>query len=200
MLKKEKKFIPTELGILVTDLLLGSFADIMQVQYTARMERLLDEIEEGRADYSSTIEGFYKKFSKDLSHAQANMTNVKAQEIPTEEVCDKCGKPMVIKWGRFGHFLACSGYPDCREVFFEAFAAAVDAGTRPETKIQLRTPLLHRTKAQIVARGVQLDVPFELTWSCYVGDALACGRCESCRLRRKGFDAAGVEDPLAYEA
>ncbi len=113
VLKKEKKFIPTELGILVTDLLVGSFADIMQVQYTAKMERRLDEIEEGRADYSSTIDEFYKKFSKDLSHAQTHMTNVKTQEIPTEEVCDKCSKSMVIKWGRFGHFLACSGYPDC---------------------------------------------------------------------------------------
>jgi DNA topoisomerase-1 len=112
--KKEKKFIPTELGFLVTDLLMGSFADIMEVQYTARMEELLDEIEEGRTDYTSTIDEFYKKFSKDLDDAQTNMTNVKAQEIPTEETCDKCGSTMVIKWGRFGHFLACSGYPNCR--------------------------------------------------------------------------------------
>jgi DNA topoisomerase-1 len=99
VLKKEKKFIPTELGFLVTDLLLQSFADIMAVQYTAHMEELLDEIEEGRADYISTIDEFYKKFKKDLEHAQANMTNVKAQEIPTDEVCDKCGSKMVIKWG-----------------------------------------------------------------------------------------------------
>jgi DNA topoisomerase-1 len=114
VLKKQKKFIPTELGFLVTDLLLQSFADIMAVQYTAHMEELLDEIEEGRADYASTIDEFYKKFKKDLEHAQKNMTNVKAQEIPTDEVCDKCGSKMVIKWGRFGHFLACSGYPECR--------------------------------------------------------------------------------------
>ncbi len=112
--KKEKKFWATELGVLVTDLLMQSFADIMEVQYTARMEELLDEIEEGRADYVSTIDDFYKKFSKDLVSAQTNMTNVKIQEIPTDEVCDKCGAKMVIKWGRFGHFLACSGYPDCR--------------------------------------------------------------------------------------
>ncbi len=112
--KKEKKFIPTELGILVTDLLLQSFADIMESQYTARMEKLLDDIEDGRTDYISTIDEFYKKFSKDLEDAKANMTNVKAQEIPTDEVCDKCGSTMVIKWGKFGHFLACSGYPDCR--------------------------------------------------------------------------------------
>ncbi|GMR21900.1 MAG: type I DNA topoisomerase [Acidobacteriota bacterium] len=112
--KVEKKFVPTELGFLVTDLLMGSFADIMATEYTARMEELLDEIEDGRANYLTTIDDFYKKFSKDLAEAKENMTNVKAMEIATEEVCDKCGKPMVIKWGRFGHFLACSGYPDCR--------------------------------------------------------------------------------------
>lgn len=112
--KVEKKFVPTELGFLVTDLLMGSFSDIMATEYTARMEELLDEIEEGRANYLTTIDGFYAKFSKDLEQAKENMTNVKAMEIATEEVCDKCGKPMVIKWGRFGHFLACSGYPDCR--------------------------------------------------------------------------------------
>jgi DNA topoisomerase-1 len=112
--KTEKKFVPTELGFLVTDLLMDSFADIMEIEYTARMEEQLDEIAEGRANYLTTIDGFYKKFAKDLEEAQEKMTNVKAREIPTEEVCDKCDKPMVIKWGRFGHFLACSGYPDCR--------------------------------------------------------------------------------------
>jgi DNA topoisomerase I len=112
--KIERKFVPTELGFLVTDLLLGSFADIMDVEYTARMEEALDQIEDGKANYLTTIEGFYQKFSADLVEAREKMTNVKAMEIPTEEVCDKCGKPMVIKWGRFGHFLACSGYPECR--------------------------------------------------------------------------------------
>jgi DNA topoisomerase-1 len=112
--KVERKFLPTELGFLVTDLLVGSFADIMEIEYTARMEEQLDEIEEGRANYLTTIDGFYQKFSKDLTEAREKMTNVKAMEIPTSEVCDKCGKPMVIKWGRFGHFLACSGYPECR--------------------------------------------------------------------------------------
>ena len=112
--KVEKKFLPTELGFLVTDLLLGSFADIMAIEYTAQMEEFLDKIEEGSANYLTTIDGFYQKFKKDLEDAKENMTNVKAMELETEEVCDKCGKQMVIKWGRFGRFLACSGYPDCR--------------------------------------------------------------------------------------
>ena len=112
--KRDKKFVPTELGFLVTDLLLESFADIMEVEYTAKLEEQLDEIEEGRANYLTTIDGFYRKFRKDLAEAKKSMTNVKAQEIPTEEVCDKCGSKMVIKWGRFGRFLACSSYPECR--------------------------------------------------------------------------------------
>ena len=130
--KQERKFVPTELGLLVTDLLTENFADIMEVEYTARMEELLDEIEEGRANYMTTIDDFYKKFRKDLDEAQANMTNVKAQEIPTEEVCDKCGSKMVIKWGRFGHFLACSAYPECRNTR-EVQNYSVDGSADPDS-------------------------------------------------------------------
>ena len=130
--KQERKFVPTELGLLVTDLLTENFADIMDVEYTARMEELLDEIEEGRANYMTTIDDFYKKFRKDLDEAQANMTNVKAQEIPTEEVCDKCGSKMVIKWGRFGHFLACSAYPECRNTR-EVQNYSVDGSADPDS-------------------------------------------------------------------
>ena len=130
--KQERKFVPTELGLLVTDLLTENFADIMEVEYTARMEELLDEIEEGRANYMTTIDDFYKKFRKDLDQAKANMTNVKAQEIPTEEVCDKCGSKMVIKWGRFGHFLACSAYPECRNTR-EVQNYGVDGSADPDS-------------------------------------------------------------------
>ena len=91
-----------------------NFTDLMRVEYTAHMEELLDEIEDGKANYLSSIDEFYKKFAKDLAEAQEKMVNMKALEIPTDEVCNKCKKSMVIKWGRFGRFLACSGYPDCR--------------------------------------------------------------------------------------
>jgi 7-cyano-7-deazaguanine synthase len=91
-----------------------------------------------------------------------------------------------------------SGYPDCRAEFFRAFAAAIDAGTRPTTHIALITPLLHLTKAQIVLRGLELAAPFHLTWSCYTEQERACGRCESCRLRLRGFAQAGVADPIPY--
>jgi 7-cyano-7-deazaguanine synthase len=91
-----------------------------------------------------------------------------------------------------------SGYPDCREEFYRAFQAAVDAGTRPETRIAIRTPLIHLTKGDIVRRGRELGAPLHLTWSCYTGEELACGRCESCLLRLRGFAAAGAVDPVPY--
>ena len=91
-----------------------------------------------------------------------------------------------------------SGYPDCRQEFFEAFQLTVDCGTRPEARIRIQTPLLHLSKADIVHRALTLRAPLELTWSCYQEQELACGVCESCRLRLRGFAGAGVSDPIAY--
>jgi len=111
--KFEGRFRPTALGrMLVTRLLSPSFDDILDVEYTAKMEEQLDEIESGNADYVSTLASFYEKFQKDLTTAQDRMPNLKEGE-PTDETCEKCGSPMVIKAGRFGLFLACSAYPDC---------------------------------------------------------------------------------------
>ncbi|HLA78519.1 MAG TPA: type I DNA topoisomerase, partial [Vicinamibacteria bacterium] len=114
MEKREAKLHPTELGFLVTDLLVQHFQDIMNVEYTAAMEQELDEIEEGTDNLLNTLNQFWKKFEADLTRAAAEMENVKAREIETDEVCDKCGSKMVIKWGRYGKFLACSGYPECK--------------------------------------------------------------------------------------
>lgn len=91
------------------------------------------------------------------------------------------------------------GYPDCRPRYFEAFNRLMELGTRPETHIRLHTPLIHLDKAGIIRLGLDLGAPLELTWSCYVNDVRACGRCSSCRLRLKGFAAAGVPDPIPYE-
>jgi DNA topoisomerase-1 len=112
--KDKKNFVPSELGLLVNELLVENFGDIMDVAYTARMEEGLDEIEEGKIDWVKALEGFNRKFSKDLTRAARVMRNVKTEELPTDQTCQKCGKPMVIKWGRYGKFMACSGYPDCR--------------------------------------------------------------------------------------
>ena len=114
MEKREAKLYPTELGFLVTDLLVEHFQDIMNVEYTAAMEAELDEIEEGKDNLLNTLNQFWKKFEKDLKKASKEMKDVKRMEEQTDEICDKCGSPMVIKWGRYGKFLACSGYPECK--------------------------------------------------------------------------------------
>ncbi|MBI4876228.1 MAG: type I DNA topoisomerase [Acidobacteria bacterium] len=111
--KEGGRFTPTELGMVVVDLLLECFEDIFDVTYTARMEEALDEIEEGRIHWRDAMAEFYKKFEKDLTRAETEMTDVKRMEKPTDLTCDKCGKPMVIKWGRHGSFIACTGYPEC---------------------------------------------------------------------------------------
>ena len=91
-----------------------------------------------------------------------------------------------------------SGYPDCRPGFFRAFAEAIRLGTRAETTIVIETPVIAMDKAEIVARGLSLGVPFELTWSCYEANDEACGECESCRLRLAAFRRAGATDPIRY--
>jgi 7-cyano-7-deazaguanine synthase len=93
-----------------------------------------------------------------------------------------------------------SGYPDCRPAFFQAFAEAIRLGTRGDTKISIETPVIAMTKAQIVREGLDLAVPFELTWSCYESNHEACGECESCRLRLAAFVKAGSADPIHYRA
>ena len=112
--KREGRLWPTEIGFLVTDLLVENFADIVNVEYTAAMEQELDEIEEGKDTFLNTLNQFWKKFEKDLKTASKKMRSVKGVEEKTDEVCDKCGSAMVMKWGRYGRFLACSNYPDCK--------------------------------------------------------------------------------------
>ncbi len=114
VVKADGKFRPTELGEIVVDLLVESFPRILDPGFTAQMETKLDEIEEGTADWLEAMHEFYAAFTRWLEHAKKKMKNVKAMEEPTDQVCEKCGRTMVIKWGRFGKFLACSGYPECK--------------------------------------------------------------------------------------
>jgi 7-cyano-7-deazaguanine synthase len=92
-----------------------------------------------------------------------------------------------------------SGYPDCRPEFYDAFQKTIDAGTKPETRIEIRTPIIHLSKAEIVKKGIELNAPLHLTWSCYRSEDVACGTCDSCALRLRGFAQAGVGDPIRYQ-
>ncbi len=111
--KQQKRFFPTELGEVVTELLVKNFSEIFDIMYTARLEDSLDEIEDGKQDWVATLGEFYEKFERDLKQAKEHMANIKRMEEPTEFSCERCDNQMVIKWGRHGKFLACSGYPEC---------------------------------------------------------------------------------------
>jgi len=91
-----------------------------------------------------------------------------------------------------------SGYPDCRPEFFRAFNDVIRTGTKPDTRLDIEAPLLHFSKADIVRKGVELEAPLEKTWSCYQAEDRACGVCDSCALRLRGFQRAGLPDPLPY--
>lgn len=114
VLDERKCLVPTELGFLVTELLVDSFPDILNVEFTAGMEGILDKVEEGKENWLKVMKRFYASFSRDLKKAETQMRDVKREEVPTEIPCDKCGAMMVVKWGRNGEFLACPRYPECK--------------------------------------------------------------------------------------
>jgi DNA topoisomerase-1 len=122
--RKEGYFCPSDLGMVVTDLLIKSFPKILDMEFTAKMEEELDEIEEGRQKSVEVLKRFYAPFEKEVEHAKVNMRKVKGEAVKTSDICETCGKPMVIKWGRLGRFLSCSDFPNCR------FAKAISTGVK----------------------------------------------------------------------
>jgi len=111
---KERRFVPTEIGISVDDMLLKHFPEIVDIKFTAKMEKELDSIAQGEEPWTKVMQDFYGPFSKNLESKYTEVEKTKAEPIPTDKVCSKCGKGMVIKVGRFGKFLACSGFPECK--------------------------------------------------------------------------------------
>ena len=135
--------------------------------------------------------------------------NVESKEIPTSYVPFRNANMLsiAVSWaeviGATAIYIGAvaedsSGYPDCRTEFYQAFQKTIDAGTKPETHIEICTPIIHFSKAEIVKKGIELDAPLHLSWSCYRSEDLACGTCDSCALRLRGFEQAGVKDPIAY--
>ncbi|HBR57376.1 MAG TPA: 7-cyano-7-deazaguanine synthase QueC [Blastocatellia bacterium] len=139
-----------------------------------------------------------------------SVANLESDEIPTSYVPFRNANMLsiAVSWaeviGANAIYIGAvaedsSGYPDCRPEFYAAFQKAVDIGTRPETRIEIRTPIIALSKAEIVKKGTEFGAPFQLTWSCYRNEELACGRCDSCALRLRGFRQAGITDPIEYE-
>ena len=135
--------------------------------------------------------------------------NLKSREIPTSYVPFRNSHLLAIatSWaeviGAKRIYIGAvaedsSGYPDCRPEFYEAFQQTIDTGTRPDTNIEIVTPIIHLRKSEIIKRGLDLGAPLKLTWSCYQSDDVACGRCDSCALRLRAFADAGVVDPIKY--
>jgi DNA topoisomerase I len=165
--KREGRLGPTELGVVVNGLLVKSFPEIVSSDFTAQMEEQLDQVEEGAVDWVKLLRDFYGPFEKDLARAKVEMRDLKREEEPTEEVCEKCGKPMVIKWGRNGYFLACSGFPECRNTKEYTRNAdgtlTVQPATRPSDQIcpSCGSPM-------VIRRG-------------RFGEFLACSRYPDCK-------------------
>ena len=187
VLQDERRTLaPTDLGFLVTDLLVESFPDILNVEFTAGMEDELDKIEDGKQKWTRAMKRFYTPFARDLKKAETEMRDVKRQEVPTDIPCEKCGAMMVIKWGRNGEFLACPQYPECK---------STKNFTRDETgKIK-------------VAEDVQVDEvcdqcgrPMQLRWGKY-GKFLGCSgypECKTIRPLEKPVDL-GIKCPDCSE-
>ena len=144
---------------------------------------------------------------KKIEVSRANLNN---KEVPTSYVPFRNANILsaCISWAEVLNAKAVfigavyedsSGYPDCRPQFFKTFEQMIDLGTKPETKIKIETPVIHLSKSEIIKKGVELNAPLYLTWSCYQNEDEACGVCDSCALRLRGFQMAGVEDPIRYK-
>ena len=179
--KVEGRFKPTRLGRLVTDLLTASFDRIIQVDYTREMEERLDKIEEGEADYAGTLGSFYEDFQVDLAKAAESMPDIKTKGLPSDETCDKCQSPMIIKVGKFGMFLACSAYPDCQNTR--------ELETAESTSEEEEEACENCGRPMVVKRG-------------RFGQFLACSGYPECKTTRKlistpqGLSAAKPDQPL----
>ena len=174
--KSEGKFRPTETGELVLDLLVESFKELFDYEYTARMEDDLDRIESGREAWKKAIGAFYELLDDRLKTAKKEMRNVKTEAVETNEVCDKCGSRMLIKWGKFGRFMACSNYPDCKNTKQispdEGVAVATDANNTSEGARQEEIACDKCGRTMVLKRG-------------RFGEFMACSGYPECKNTKK---------------
>jgi DNA topoisomerase-1 len=170
LLDERKSLVPTELGFLITDLLVDSFPDILNVEFTAGMEDILDQVEEGKENWTKAMKRFYTSFSRDLKKAEKEMRDVKRQEVPTEIACELCGAKMVVKWGRNGEFLACPRYPECKNTKNFTRSAEGEIQVAEEAEVQENCDLCGR--------------PMQMRWSRY-GQFIGCSGYPECKNVRR---------------
>ncbi|MFA6307758.1 MAG: type I DNA topoisomerase [Patescibacteria group bacterium] len=178
--KEEKRLAPTEIGEIVNKLLMEHFNDIVSYDFTAQMENDLDEIAEGKKEWQPIISAFYKPFEKNLMEKEKELDKKEITETATEEVCDKCDSPMVIKLGRFGKFLACSNYPDCKNT------KPIGDDGKPEEREKIDEPCPTCGKDMIVKTG-------------RFGKFIACSDYPKCKTTKSKDSGTGVKCGLCKE-
>ena len=143
--------------------------------------------------------------SIEVSEADLESTEIPSSYVPFRNAHFLCGG---VSWAEvlgYDHLVIGaveedgSGYPDCRREFYDSFEKTIQVGTKPETRLKIVTPLIRMSKAEIVEFGTKIHAPIESSWSCYQAESLACGLCDSCALRLRGFDRAGRKDPISYK-
>ncbi len=148
---------------------------------------------------SALTDKFMKIAKPDLDSIKIPTTYVPFRNANILSACVSWAETIAANYIYLGAvFEDSSGYPDCRPEFFKAFQETVNLGTKPDTDIEIRTPIIHLAKAEIIKKGMELNAPLSLTWSCYQNEEVACGNCESCALRLRGFQSAGIQDPIPY--
>lgn len=184
---EDKKFTPTELGELVIELMEEFFPEILDVEFTAHMEGELDSVEEGKEDWVKILEEFYGPFKKRLEVAEEEMKEIEIQDEVSDEICEKCGKHLVYKMGRFGKFLACSGFPDCRNTKPIIKDTGVECPTCKEGKIVER-----RSKKGRIFYGCDRYPECEfVSWDKPVDKP--CPKCESMLIEKKSRSGGHIQ-------
>jgi 7-cyano-7-deazaguanine synthase len=186
-----------------------AFTEIADFYSIPADRRLIVQFDHFRAIGGSALTDQSIAIPENQLHAPAASPNASASEIPVTYVPFRNAHflSVTVSWaeatGANSIYIGAvaedsSGYPDCRPEYYRAFQNVIRQGTRPETKIDIVTPVIELKKNQIIRRGVELGAPLHLTWSCYQSDDVACGVCDSCLLRLKAFEEAGIPDPIPY--
>lgn len=178
---------------------LKAFNDIAE-HYEVEKKLVIDYTHLSRIGGSSLTDDSIEVSKADLTNKEVPSSYVPFRNANILSACTSWAEVLGAEAIFMGAvFEDSSGYPDCRPAFFEAFENTINLGTKPETNIKIETPIIHLTKSEIIAKGIELNAPLNLTWSCYQNEDEACGECDSCALRLRGFQTVGIEDPIPYK-